>query len=386
MLSPATALKPELGSVVSIVKVRLLADDILPVLSVCFTQTVLLPSPLGTVKLVPLPVAQVTWLSVLYCQLAASPAKPTFTTPLWVIKSEDEMPVSSPRVRVGAATVVSKMNSNSSDGLEVLPATSIWRTIIFFKPSVLSGIELSNQVPPPLVLYCHVAEPSIVRFSLLSLVLLSLEYIPLPVSLRKLFITGASTKVLSVKIKALLGSEMLPAISVKRTLAWYSWLSPTVKLLPVPACHVTPLLPLHSQVKPDSAMRGATFTVPELVMVSKLLLPVSLSSVGVFAIGFTVSTEMATPALRSDRLPASSVAIAVIVLIVFSARIMLLRLQSPLALVTTVPLDMPLLKTSTLDPASAFPVSVCIGVLVNDGKLPFTETKSGEVGATKSMV
>ena len=80
ILSPAMALKLAVGAVVSKVKVRLLSVEVLPALSVCFTQTVLLPSPVGALKLVPVPVVQVDLLSVLYCQLATSLAKLTFTS------------------------------------------------------------------------------------------------------------------------------------------------------------------------------------------------------------------------------------------------------------------------------------------------------------------
>ena len=125
MLSPAIALKLAVGAVVSKVNVRLLSAEVLPALSVCFTQTVLLPSPVGALKLVPVPAVQVDLLSVLYCQLATSVAKLTLTNLLWVIKSVLELPVSLAKDKLGAATVVSKVNVNGVEVLEVLPAKSV---------------------------------------------------------------------------------------------------------------------------------------------------------------------------------------------------------------------------------------------------------------------
>ena len=188
-------------------------------------MTDLAPSPL-TLKLLPLPLFQVLPPSTLYCQLAPASSPVTLTVPTLLMWSLTEMPLSSAKLRLGAAgAVLSRVNANALEAALTLPAASLWRTMTDLAPSPLSVKLLplpATQLVPPLVLYCQVAPAS--RPLTLTLPLLVILSLARPLLLARLALGamggvvstgggGGATVVSSVKISALDARLTLPAAS-----------------------------------------------------------------------------------------------------------------------------------------------------------------------------
>ena len=98
----AVTVAAAVGAVVSRVKLSVVEVAVAPA-SVWRTITFLAPSPVR-VKLVPVNVVQFVPPSVLYCRVAPDASPNTFTWPLLVMPSVDELPVSATSARVGATT------------------------------------------------------------------------------------------------------------------------------------------------------------------------------------------------------------------------------------------------------------------------------------------
>ena len=262
----------------------------LPAKSVWCTRTDLAPSPVS-VKLLPLPLTQLVPPLVLYCQAAPASRPVTLTVPLLVMPSPG-VPLSSARLRPGAATTVSRVTDSMLDIALWLPATSVWRTVTLVAPSPVSVKLLplpATQLVPPLLLYCHVA-PASKPLTLTVPLLVMRSVAELPLSLARATL-GAATAESSVKASALDARLTLPAASVWRTMTVLAPSPLSVKLLPLPASQLVPPLMLYCQVAPAS--RPATLTLPLLVMPSPTV-PLSSARLRLGATGAVVSAGGAT--------------------------------------------------------------------------------------------
>ena len=178
-----------------------------PAVSVCFTWIVFAEYEASLkVKLVPLPVFQVDPLSVLYCQVAPLSNPVTFTTPLFVIPSEFELPESVARAKLGVATVWSTVIALAIFPTELtFPAVSVCFTwIVFAEYEASLKVKLVPlpvfQVDPLSVLYCQVAPLSNpVTFTTPLFVIPSEFELPESVARAKL---GVAIDVSTVKLKA----------------------------------------------------------------------------------------------------------------------------------------------------------------------------------------
>ena len=84
----------------------------------------------------------------------------TFTTPDWLILSDALAPVSLLKAKVGVATKVSSVNANALEAVLMLPAVSVWRTVMDLLPSPVKATLLplpAVQVLPAFKLYSQVA-------------------------------------------------------------------------------------------------------------------------------------------------------------------------------------------------------------------------------------
>ena len=310
-LSLCAANDTTLGAALSSVKASALdAALTLPAASVWCTMTDLAPSP-ASVKLLPLPLVQLTPALVLYCQLAPASSPATLTVPTLVMLSA-AIPLSVASVIVGAeggvvsgggGTTVSSVNAKAPELVLMLPATSVWRTVTDLAPSPVSVKLLPVpvvQLVPPLVLYCQLAPVS--RPVTLTVPLLVMPSPKAPLSTARLRV-GAAAVPSSVKLSALDAALTLPATSVWRTVTDLAPSPVKVKLLPLPAVQVLPPSVLYCQLAPDSS--PVTLTLPMLVMLSvaRPLLVVRLAA-GAATVPSRVKASALDAALT---LPATSV-------------------------------------------------------------------------------
>ena len=251
------------GAWVSSTKLTVVAPEVLPATSVWRTATVLLPSTEVKVELQVLPP------STLYSTVAPVSRPPIFRAPLLEMLSVG-LALSVLRTTLGAATCVSstKLTVVAPD---VLPATSVWRTATVLLPS--TGVRVELQVLPPSTLYSTVAPASVPPMvSAPELVMPSELLVPLSVCRETL---GAATWVSSTKL-TVVAPDVLPATSV--------WRTETVLLPSTGVNVVDQLFPpsvLYSIVAPASM--PPMVREPELVMLSELLAPLSISKLTVGA-------------------------------------------------------------------------------------------------------
>src|SRR3569832_2852234 len=191
---------------------------------------------------------------------------------------------------VGAAGAAeSSVKVKAAELLEVLPATSGWLTITEWTPSprkvMLEPVPVC-QVLPPSVLYCQaefVARP----VTLMVPSRVSVSVLLLPVSALSVSV-GATAALSSVKVKVAESLEVLPATSVCLTTTDLVPSPLSVKLAPVPVLQLVPPSVLYCQIAFVS--RPVTLSIPSLVIVSVLLLPVSAASEIVGVAAFVSST------------------------------------------------------------------------------------------------
>ena len=273
-------------------------------------MTDLAPSPLS-VKLLPLPVVQLTPALVLYCHVAPASRPATLTVPALVMLSA-AIPLSLAKVMVGAeggvvsgggGTTVSSVNAKAPELVLRLPATSVWRTVTDLAPSPVSVKLLPVpvvQLVPPLVLYCQVAPAS--SPATFTVPLLVIPSPTTPLSTAKLAV-GAVAAVSRLKASALELALRLPAASVWRTMTDLAPSPVRAKVEPVPAVQLVPPSVLYCQVAPAS--RPATLTVPALVMLS-VVMPLLAARVAVGAVTVVSSVKLSAAEL-APTLPVASV-------------------------------------------------------------------------------
>ncbi len=213
--------------------------------------------------------------------------------PILVIPSVRLLPLSVTSVTVGVVIVVSRVKVRLL-ALLVLPAISVCCTRTVLAPS--DAMKPGVQVTPLSMLYSTAAPGSTpVTLSAPMFVIASGLLLPLSVTSAA---TGIAMFVSSVKVRLLALLE-LPAMSVWRT---RTALAPSDAANPV--VQVTPLSILYSMTAPGSI--PVTLSEPMLVILSVLLLPLSVSSATVGAVGGVVSRVKVSP-LPPLELPATSV-------------------------------------------------------------------------------
>src|SRR3569833_2242208 len=217
-----------------------------------------------------------------------------------VMRSVFEAPLSDEVDSVGegaAGAAESSVMVKAAELLEVLPATSVWLTITEWTPSPI-------KVMPPSLLYCQaefVARP----VTLMVPSRVSVSVLLLPVSALSVSV-GATAALSSVKVKVAESLEVLPATSVCLTTTDLVPSPLSVKLAPVPVLQLVPPSVLYCQIAFVS--RPVTLTIPSLVIVSVLLLPVSAASASVGAATVVSSTKAWLATVPS--LPALSVTLS----------------------------------------------------------------------------
>ncbi len=144
-----------------------------------------------------------------YSTVAPSSVPVTVKSPLLVRKSSAKLPLSISSEICGASgAVVSRVNVSVLLP-EVLPAASVWRTMIVLSPSTGVGAEVVHS---PLTKYSTVA-PSSVPVTVKSPLLVRKSSAKLPLSVSS-EICGASGAVVSRVNVSVLLPEVLPAASV----------------------------------------------------------------------------------------------------------------------------------------------------------------------------
>ena len=160
-LSPASVIVAlAVGAVLSSVKDSALDSTLVfPAASAWRTMTDLPPSPLR-VKLLPLPLVQLTPLSVLNCQLAPPSRPMTLTTPELVVLSAALLPESLARAKLGeVGSVVSTVMDKGAEGALALPPWSVSVTTKLWLPSARAADKSTFLKPAAISVAVKVATP-----------------------------------------------------------------------------------------------------------------------------------------------------------------------------------------------------------------------------------
>ena len=323
LLEPESVASDSVGAAaaVSSVKVNaLLAGLVLPAASVCLTKTLLSPSPVMPVMLVPEPLLQLVPPFRLYCQVAPTSSPVMFKLLILVILSVLLEPESVASDSEGADAAVSSVKANALLAALVLPAASVCLTKTLLSPSPVMPVMLVPepllQLVPPFRLYCQVDPTSNpVTFKLLVFVRVSLLLVP--ESVVKFKPGAKGMLVSSVKANALLAGLALPAASIalNETLPWpgCSVTPVQVKLVPLTmtSCQLSPPLSVACSFSP---LAKAALSVPVMVWLATLVIqslaltPVSTERLAAMMLtcGAVVSMVKVLAALAALRLPAAS--------------------------------------------------------------------------------
>src|SRR3569832_914188 len=180
-------------------------------------------------------------------------------------------------------------------------------------PVVASALAVPSKVVPSVSYSATTAPASAVpvKVGVVTLVMRSVFEAPLSDEVDSVGEGAAGAAESSVKVKAAELLEVLPATSVWLTTTESSPSPLIVKLEPVPVRQLVPPSVLYCQIAFVS--RPVTLTIPSLVIVSVLLLPVSAASESVGLAAFVSSTKawlVTVPAL-----PALSVTLSLSVLL-----------------------------------------------------------------------
>ena len=271
MLSVATAaMTGNAGAVVSTVTPFVPAMLALPAISVATALMVVLASA-GTSALLKLvlqlpPAAATVLLAVPQLTTTLEPvsAVPDTVTPVAFSAALTMLSVATALI-TGLEETVSSVKDKALLAAPTLPAASVWRTVTDLAPSPLR-VKLvplpASQLPPPLVLYCHVAPFS--SPTTLSVPILVMPSVPItPVSFR--LSVGATGGVVSAGGLPVLGSYRAKAsqLTVIRLPSMSSRLAPTTASLKAALGAVAKLTVMVPIKAPDVAKVPPTVVLDE---------------------------------------------------------------------------------------------------------------------------